>query len=634
MSQDRTPGDVYFRTLFDRSITPMLVLDNATAQLVDQNLAFSQLIGIPLEDVEDTFWPDAETPKQLIESALRDRVSYRMVTLRAVSGDLPVLVTADVIGEFTFVQLQDQRVTELAGMHQSAVQQSAAGLKLGAVLAGSPVPTGLVNHQTNKIIDVNPAFTRLVAGQSDSPVGAPTMGAWRDPQRRELFITQLEKQGNVDAFYAELYRRDGETFPVQMSAQLCDIDGETYRIVQFFDLTERQALEEERRAVEARMQESQRLESLGLLAGGVAHDFNNLLSGIMGNADLALFESGLPPGTRQRLEDIVTAGKHASELTRQLLAYSGKGRFVIEPVDLNHVIAEMNQILQVTISGNCVVRTNLGEKLPPIEADRSQIQQILMNLIINGAEACEGSSSGMVTVTTNTQEVNEAYLSQSDFAGSITPGLAVHVEVSDNGVGMTEETKRQLFEPFYTTKFTGRGLGMAAVLGIVRGHGGAIRVYSELGVGTTVKILLPALSEEQVSNTVEELPKLEGMGSVLIVDDDVTVAGTADAILTRFGFDVTCVHSGRDALDWFTRNSEICAVVMLDLTMPDMDGEETFKHLRQIDPEVRVILMSGYNEQDATQAFVGKGLAGFLAKPFLVSDVVTAVQRVTEGDDA
>ncbi len=494
MSQGRPPGDVYFRTLFARSITPMLILDNATTQLVDKNLAFSQLIGVRLEDVEDNFWPDEETPRRIVENALRDRVSNHMVSLRAANGDVPVLVTADVIGDATFVQLQDQRITQLAAMQQTAVQDSAAGLKLDVVLAASPVPTGLVHHQTNKIVDVNPAFTRLVSGRSDPPVGAPTTGAWRDAQRRELFITQLEKQGSVDAFYAELYRRDGEMFPVQMSAQLCDIDGETYRIVQFFDLTERQALEEERRAVESRMQESQRLESLGLLAGGVAHDFNNLLSGIMGNADLALFESGLPPGTRQRLEDIVTAGKHASELTRQLLAYSGKGRFVIEPVDLNHVIAEMNQILQVTISGNCVVRTNLGENLPPVEADRSQIQQILMNLIINGAEACEGTSSGMVTVTTNTQEVSEAYLEQSDFAGSIAPGLAVYVEVSDNGVGMTEETKQQLFEPFYTTKFTGRGLGMAAVLGIVRGHGGAIRVYSELGVGTTVKILLPALS--------------------------------------------------------------------------------------------------------------------------------------------
>ncbi len=628
VSEHRTSDDLFFTTLFTRGVVPMVVLDNATGRLLDANLSFAQLIAVPRADVRGDFWPDEETPRRIIENALRDRTSNHMINLQSQSGDIPVLVTADVVGDVTLVQLMDRRVTQTAAIREAV--STPAGRKLEDVLTASPVPTALVHHTNHVTVDGNPAFVRMTA--DENAFGAVTNGAWRHPEERERFLAELNASGHVTAFETELFQPDGTVFPVQIAAQLVEIAGEPYRVVQFFDLSEREAIEAEKRAVDAKIQEAQRLESLGLLAGGVAHDFNNLLSGIIGNADLALLDSGLPPGTRQRLEDIVSAGKHASELTRQLLAYSGRGRFVIEPVDINKVIAEMNQILQVTISGNCVVRTNLASNLPTVEADRSQIQQVLMNLIINASEACEGTSQGTVTVATNTQEIDDEYLAQSDFAGSIQPGPAVYLEVSDNGVGMTQESKLHLFEPFYTTKFTGRGLGMAAVLGIVRGHGGAIRIYSELGVGTTVKVLLPASGTEAASDPADLLGELDGMGRVLIVDDDVTVARTADAILTRFGYDVTCVHSGRDALDWFAQNREACAVVLLDLTMPDMNGEQVFTRLRQIDPAVRVILMSGYNEQDATQAFVGKGLAGFLAKPFLVSDVVNAVKRVADVD--
>jgi signal transduction histidine kinase/ActR/RegA family two-component response regulator len=385
---------------------------------------------------------------------------------------------------------------------------------------------------------------------------------------------------------------------------------------------------EERLRGEARLRETQKLESLGVLAGGIAHDFNNLLTGVLGNASLALDD--VMPGSHlaSRLEDVVKATERAADLTRQLLAYAGKGRFVVQELDLSHQVREITALLQASIPRTVQLRSELAEGLPCIEADSAQIQQVIMNLVINGAEAIPENRTGSVLIATGVQDVDAAYIRTTLPDTEIAEGRYVTLEVHDTGVGISPDQVRQIFDPFFTTKFTGRGLGLAAVKGIVRGHKGAIKVYSTPGRGTGFKLLFPA-SRHEARNTASaagEQPLLTGSGTVLVIDDEEIVRCTAQAALERFGYKVLLADDGLQGVERFRELACEIDLVLLDMTMPAMSGEDTFRELRLIRPEVKVILSSGYNEVEAIRRFTGKGLAGFVQKPYTSARLAEAVK--------
>jgi CheY-like chemotaxis protein len=287
----------------------------------------------------------------------------------------------------------------------------------------------------------------------------------------------------------------------------------------------------------------------------------------------------------------------------------------------------MLHMLEVSISKKAVLRFNLHRPLPSVEADATQMRQILMNLVINASEAI-GDKSGVIAITTGCMDCDESYLHQVWLNENLQPGLYVYLEVADTGCGMSKKTLTKLFDPFFTTKFTGRGLGMAAVLGIVRGHNGAIKVYSEENKGTTFKILLPAGSRPaELFNGAQHLNNWQGTGKVLLVDDEETVRGIGVEMLAEVGFEAITATDGRDALEKFRQHPDICAVI-LDLTMPKMDGEQCFRELRQLDPAVKVIMSSGYSEQEVTQKFIGKGLVGFIQKPYKLSTLREVLQQI------
>ena len=377
----------------------------------------------------------------------------------------------------------------------------------------------------------------------------------------------------------------------------------------------------ERQRIERKLLEAQKLESLGVLAGGIAHDFNNLLTGILGNASLARLE--VPEGSPMEtcLEQIEQASERAADLCKQMLAYSGKGRFVVERLDLSAVVRKTADLIRLSINKSAVLKLSLANGLPPISADATQIRQIIMNLVINASDAIT-ERSGVINVRTGALRADRAYLSETYLAPSLPEGDYVFLEVSDNGCGMSPETVKKIFDPFFTTKFTGRGLGLAAVLGIVRGHQGALKVYSKPGSGTTFKLLLPAaagLPEDMKTPAPELLPEWRGSGTILLVDDEETVRAVSERMLRKMGFDVLPATNGSEALDIFRRGESHFSAVMLDLTMPHPDGNATFRELRRINPNIRVLLMSGFNEQDATLRFAGQGLSGFIQKPFEAS---------------
>jgi signal transduction histidine kinase/ActR/RegA family two-component response regulator len=384
-----------------------------------------------------------------------------------------------------------------------------------------------------------------------------------------------------------------------------------------------------RKRLEEQLRHAQKLESVGVLAGGVAHDFNNLLTGMLGSASLALDQLDASHAVRPLLRDVVRAAEQAAHLTRQLLAYAGKGQFVSQPINLSDLTGEISSLAHISIPKSVHVHLDLAQDVPSIRGDPGQLQQLIMNLVLNAAEAIGEYTNGTVRIATAVQGVDEEYIRTTMFPGDLQPGQYVMLEVQDTGAGMDQATLARMFDPFFTTKFTGRGLGLAAVLGIVRGHKGAIKVFSTQGKGTTFQVLFPAIHEPAArSAAAREEETLPGTGTILVVDDEEVVRRVARHTLERHGYSVLLAANGQEALELFRSQSSAISAVLLDVTMPIMGGEETFKHLQQLRRDVCVILSSGYNEVDAVQRFKGKGFSGFLQKPYTGSQLTQKLQAV------
>jgi len=455
-----------------------------------------------------------------------------------------------------------------------------------------------------------------------------TISGYSNEEALGRHISMLDSDEMGDAFYRDMWgalkkgrawqgelvnrHKNGSLYTVeQTTSPILDEDNLiTGYVSLLYDITEKKnALK--------RLEHQQRLESLGVLAGGIAHDFNNLLTVILGNASLA--QSQLEPASpvAKMLGSIHEASENAAELCRQMLAYSGKGKFVVQPINLSTLVENMMGLLNISISKNVHLDLNLATDIPSVMADKTQMQQVVMNLVINASEAI-GEKPGTITIHTGHMHASREYLDALMVDEPLPEGAYVYLEVSDSGSGINEEIRSKIFDPFFSTKFTGRGLGMSAVLGIVRGHQGAINIYSEPGRGTTFKLLFPA-SEMEARHTVPkpvQQTEWKGSGTVLVVDDDQTLQKTAATMLADMGFEVLVASDGIEGVEKFRQHREKIVAVLLDMTMPRMSGEDAFKQMRIIDPDAVVILSSGYNEQDATNAFSGKGLAGFIQKPY------------------
>lgn len=395
------------------------------------------------------------------------------------------------------------------------------------------------------------------------------------------------------------------------------------------DVTELKAAETSLRELEANMLRTQKLESLGVMAGGIAHDFNNLLVPISATLELIQSQamSGSPVAGRC-LEAARTAAARASDLCGQLLAYSGQGHCKVEALDVSEQVEQSRQLLEMS-GKTATIRFALADGLPAIKADAAQLQQVLMNLVVNAAEAATEEGSVDVVVSTWADQFSRQRLASS-YLGEAAPdaGPFVVLEVADNGAGMDEQALCRLFEPFFTTKFTGRGLGLAAVLGIVRGHGAGIEVQSAIGSGTTMRIMFPALAFTAASSVTGAPVPRKGCQAlhVLVVDDEQVVRDSVATILELHGHRVTMASAGAQALDLYAAAGGDYHVVLLDLSMPDMDGEATLKRLLGIDPEVRVVISSGYPESTVRRGRELDSAVAFVQKPFAVDSLLRALE--------
>jgi PAS domain S-box-containing protein len=382
------------------------------------------------------------------------------------------------------------------------------------------------------------------------------------------------------------------------------------------DITERKRAEEEKLVLEQQFQQSQKLESLGVLAGGIAHDFNNILSVIVGNCYLAKMDSD---NSRDFIPKIEQASERAAELCRQMLAYAGKTQIVQFQVNILSLVDEMVRMLKASLPKNVVIKLSSFTDVPTVKADTSQISQIVMNFIINASEAI-GEAQGEIIVSLEKTVIANGQ-SEKDYQGKeIRPGDYVCLAVTDNGCGMNNETKRRIFEPFYTTKFTGRGLGMSAVLGIVTAHEGALQIYTQLGQGTTFKVFLPVQSEvssegnPQLQTT--NLEPCQCSGTILLVEDEEEVRLIAKTILEKMGFSVIEAENGLEALELYNQNATKINLVLTDLGMPIMDGYEMFRELKKINSELPIVISSGFGDAVVTSKIARKDIAGLISKPY------------------
>jgi two-component system, cell cycle sensor histidine kinase and response regulator CckA len=428
--------------------------------------------------------------------------------------------------------------------------------------------------------------------------------------------------------------RDGRMISVTCSTAPIGGDGAIAGAVLVVrDITEERRAEEAHREQEEAFRQAQKLESIGVLAGGIAHDFNNLLTGIMGNAGLA--RRAIIADRKERavhlLGDVLKASERAADLTRQLLAYAGKGRFVIQALDLCRLVTEVSTLIRASISKQIRLVLDVPDECPPIEGDRTQLQQLVMNLVINGGEAI-GDAPGTLTVRIGVEHFTERRRRIRTEGFPITTGDYVRVDVIDTGAGMDRETRDRIFEPFFTTKFLGRGLGLSAALGIVRGHRGAIGVTSEPDQGTTFTILLPVFrSAHQPDDSAPEVygeREFRGVGTVLVADDDPIVRALAASVLGEAGYTVELAEDGIHAVERLQELGERVSLVLLDLTMPRLAGAEAARELRRIQPDIPIVAMSGYGDIEVMERFSGAQIDDFLPKPFGPDQLAAKVRDV------
>jgi PAS domain S-box-containing protein len=418
-----------------------------------------------------------------------------------------------------------------------------------------------------------------------------------------------------------LFRADGSSFPIEFSANPIKRDGRAEGVVvTFTDITERRRSEEH-------ILQSAKLESLGVLAGGIAHDFNNILTGILGNASLVLESLAEDDPQRSLLTEVVTAGERAADLTRQMLAFAGKGQFVLEAVDFSRVIQEISELLAATLPKPAKLRLDLAQNLPSVHADSRQIQQLIFNLVINAGEAI-GDRPGLVTIETGVRDLPKGAPASPPF-GRLGPGRYVFAAVHDTGAGMDSATLARVFDPFFSTKFTGRGLGLAAALGIARAHRGVIQVESAPGQGSRFEFLAPVTDAQPrvIQMPAAHMEMIVGR-TILVVDDEEVVRRTTQFVLERRGYRVLLAENGQQGVEIFRDMAHEISLVLLDLTMPVMGGEEAARYMHAIRHDVPILVSSGYNESEIARRFAGSRVAGFVRKPYTASVLLDRIQAI------
>ena len=481
-----------------------------------------------------------------------------------------------------------------------------------------------------RCLEVNDVACRMLGYPREELLRLPPLDIFVAQNAAETaHLTGQLLDGAALVFERQLTAKDGRSIPAEIHARMFTIEGHVAVIALIRDCTERHQAEADRRRLAEQAHQVQKLESLGLVAGGIALDFNNILLTILGNVELALNDLAPLAPARACLLEVDKAARRAAELSMNMLIYSGRANFAPEPLTLEALVAEMRVPLTAAVPHGLTLQVEPEAQPPTLAADSTLVRQIVTNLVNNAAEAI-GGGEGTITLRTGQMDCDADFLASTWLAEPLPPGRYAFLEVADNGSGMDRATLARIFDPFFTTRFTGRGLGLAAVLGAVRIHHGAIHVTSAPGLGTTFRILLPIAPAAVAAATPAPAAVWSGHGTVLLVDDEDAVRDLGQRMLEKLGFRALVAADGTAATRLLQDHRDEIAVVILDLTMPDMDGEEVFDALQKIKPGVPILMCSGFDEQSVTCNQAGPGYAGFLPKPYQQAALRAKLRAVLE----
>ncbi len=611
--------------------------------LVESNSAVSELLGFGVEEVNEkgivNLVNSTTQIKKILEESFSNSSSFAVhkIPFNAKDGSVVILETIIVpllneSGETDVCLCFSKKPCSKSEISRDPLKRELDKFEnrkkmLDAILSVIPIPIFYTDKEA-RYVGCNQTFEEFFGISAEKVYGKNVKEIFPDKKSEEYYTKDLELIRNNARETKQLELMDSNQQLHQMlmvKSVFPDETGATTGMMGiFFDITHVKKKEEERFKIIQEAQYAQRLESLGLLAGGVAHDFNNMLTVILGNIDLAISDIPSQFAAVDYLKDARITSLKAADLCRQMLLFTGKTPFNRQLVNLDSIIQDMNKLLEAAISRQIYLQYHLTQSLPLIESDPAQIRQVIMSLVVNASEAM-GDKPGIITITTGWMKCDKAYLDSTvpvcrvGFDKPMKQGIYAFLEVTDSGCGMDSDTQKRIFDPFFTTKFFGRGLGLAAVLGIIRSHRGGIKVYSEQGKGTTFKILFPASQNEKIAaarkvETEKKQPK--AIATVLVVDDEEGVRNFALKCFERMGVTVLSASNGNEALEIFAKNWDKIDAVFLDFTMPGKSSEEVFRELKLMKPVIKVVLCSGYSEEQATARFLGKGLAGFMQKPY------------------
>lgn len=486
----------------------------------------------------------------------------------------------------------------------------------------------------NRVIEwCNDRLCQMLGYSREEIVGSSTRELYESWEEYERIGEELYKglKGDVMNWIETKWRaKNGEFIDIRINAALRNPNNPEDGIVGgIIDIREQKKFEQEQEKMRERMYQIQKVQSLETLAGGVAHDFNNLLMAMIGSAELALHELPEISTARDYLNSIIIAGKKGAELAQQMLSYAGRKKLLTNRVNVNKMVEEMSQIIKSSISKKVVLKLDLAEQIPLVEGDATQLSQVIMNLVINANEAI-GEKSGLIIVRTSAVVCDSKYLDTLFLPGELKEGLYVVLEVVDTGCGMDEETKKHIFEPFYSTKFTGRGLGLASVLGTIKSHHGGIKLYSEKGKGTAFKIFLPAIEWMEEKDTVftDKKEEVRYSGKLLLAEDEDTVRAITQRMLEYLGFSVLSAVDGREAVQIFNKYKNEIRCVILDLTMPHLNGFEACQEIRKIKEQIPIILTSGYPQEQITTKIDMESFTGYIQKPYRFENLKEVIKQI------
>jgi len=625
MEEALRESEVRFKSAFNN--TPIgMALINTEGRFLQVNRAMCSILRYSEQELLATTFLALVHPADLqacivnLNKFLADEIECAQMEVRHVVKDgPPIWIVANVSAVrnaagrvlYFITQIQDITARKRA---EEALRESEERYRI--LFEGNPHPAWLCDVATLRFLAVNDAAVRNY-GHSREEFLRMTLKDICPPKDEPILLRSIAQAPEGHSALpgpVQNRKKDGTLIDVEIARYRFVHGGQVQELVMGRDVTERLRAEAERLALERKLQETQKLETLGVLAGGIAHDFNNLLAAILGNVNLADMQTSPDSPVRPYLSSIEVAAHRAADLCKQMLAYAGKARFNLQRINVNAIINEMANLLRVSIGKRILLKLNLAPSLPLIQADATQIRQVVMNLIINAAEAI-GDKEGAISLATGVVRKTRAELAATQLAPDLPDGEYLFIEVTDTGSGMDEETRARIFDPFFSTKFTGRGLGLASVLGILRGHRGAIELASVPGQGSTFRMLLPCQGgPETQTGAVETMPKLRG--TILVVEDDAPLRELYGRMLESMGLSPLLTANGDQALEVLRNHGEGIAAVLLHTTMPGLSGEETYHALCRAKPGLGVILMSAYDQREAVGRFGDAGLARFLQKPF------------------